>query len=774
MGTSGGEPRVLLNALKPMLGVVGDIRTPQEVLRVVGMMKDAEKLMSRCVYLNVLKSTCRQALLNEEKKTTLDKFLATGGWGILNKWLHEFTKAENFPVLLELIDVLKVMPVTIDLLKQGNTGKIIKQMTKLENIDVKKNAGSLIKQWKEMIRGGPEKKTSIDNENNAEAQQKNKDSPEEDISESVQTKRIRELETKGPPEKRSKIKIIEALPKLADSSGFMNALNAAAPIGIKKKRKNSYTKTALPLDEILNNKNSDKKLKLEAENLVLAPENQDPVHSPVDDILSNYKSPAVEAANLAFAAATSEQPVPDENSIARKKNKKKRNITWAVDEDLVKICYFELQEGERKSRHVENFSEARHLELMLEKQAMRSARRGADDKMFEMLRWSRLIPVDNAGVPNFMPGEKSREKFIQAEREKSVLAFIFLTKESLPDTPGEPDFDAEDHSNRSQPRLIPHDEDGTIFPVTKSSNKTDSVNSLGSTPIERRSSDDFSNASTSPLSPKQQTISSTGVSTAVQNIMSQLMRVNNNQFPSTNGSVQSSMAPVDSNMSSSLQGKPGMVPNPVFRHPLAKNHYDIGNNGMENIRPPLMQPPEMRGGQMGGPRFRGPSSQMHRGGFNMRNGPPLMRPRWDGPPMEQDWDNFNHHPDQFHNNFQNGPFNEFNNQNNGGFENNHRGRGRGFRPTGGRGRGHNDRPNVERDWNQGPPRGRRPNENFVFDGPRDRRIDVQRNRRDENDNREDDRNFERNRQVKKAVCQHFQTPRGCRLGDRCSFMHLQR
>lgn len=33
--TSGGEPRTLLNALKPMLGSLGDIRTPQEVVRVI-------------------------------------------------------------------------------------------------------------------------------------------------------------------------------------------------------------------------------------------------------------------------------------------------------------------------------------------------------------------------------------------------------------------------------------------------------------------------------------------------------------------------------------------------------------------------------------------------------------------------------------------------------------------------------------------------------------------------------------------------------------------
>ena len=33
--TSGGEPHTLLNALRPMLGSLGDIRTPQEVVRVI-------------------------------------------------------------------------------------------------------------------------------------------------------------------------------------------------------------------------------------------------------------------------------------------------------------------------------------------------------------------------------------------------------------------------------------------------------------------------------------------------------------------------------------------------------------------------------------------------------------------------------------------------------------------------------------------------------------------------------------------------------------------
>ena len=40
--------------------------------------------------------------------------------------------------------------------------------------------------------------------------------------------------------------------------------------------------------------------------------------------------------------------IVDEGSLARKKNKKKRNITWAPDDQIVKIRYFELLEGERK------------------------------------------------------------------------------------------------------------------------------------------------------------------------------------------------------------------------------------------------------------------------------------------------------------------------------------------------------------------------------------------------------------------------------------------
>ena len=57
-----------------------------------------------------------------------------------------------------------------------------------------------------------------------------------------------------------------------------------------------------------------------------------------------------EAANQALKEFDT-SVIVDEGSLARKKNKKKRNITWASDEKLVQVSYFELLPGERKGNN---------------------------------------------------------------------------------------------------------------------------------------------------------------------------------------------------------------------------------------------------------------------------------------------------------------------------------------------------------------------------------------------------------------------------------------
>ena len=39
-------------------------------------MKDAEKMMSRCIFLNVLRATCNQSKLNGNRTDTLDRYVS--------------------------------------------------------------------------------------------------------------------------------------------------------------------------------------------------------------------------------------------------------------------------------------------------------------------------------------------------------------------------------------------------------------------------------------------------------------------------------------------------------------------------------------------------------------------------------------------------------------------------------------------------------------------------------------------------------------------------
>jgi len=663
--------------------------------------------MSRCVYLNILKATCRQAKNNEEKKATLERFLLTGGWGILNKWLMEFTRSQNYPVLLELIDVLKIMPVTVDLLKQGNTGKLMKQMTKLENVEVKKSALQLIKQWKGMIRGGNENQESI--------------------------KRARDdVKPNGEkPEKRAKTGSNDK-GGISDSSGFMNALNASTTAPAKKKKRSNSKdfKTTLPLDEILR-PTEEKKLKLESEGDKVPENPQSP--EPNSDEASQallLVSPAVEAANQALKEFDT-TVIVDEGSLARKKNKKKRNITWATDDKLVQVSYFELLPGERKGVHKENFSLACQHELLLEKQALKNRR--SEDKMVELIQWNRLIPMDNAGVPNFTPGEKSREKYLQAEREKNVLAFIFLTRESLPNSPAEPDFDAEDHGAQTQPRTIPHDEDGTVFPTKNLNIPTIPPAATKVIPEEDKIP--------SPTT-KTPRVNPADVSPAVQNIMATLMK----NGPPNNNANQNGTTPSSPNNN---QQKP-MTANNNNSQPPAANTDAIPSILDSNI-------PNPRGGRGGmtGPRFRGGG----RGGGNFKNANGVSngpRPRWEGSqnmPPQEEWNNYEYENHENGNNYYNNNndnyennFHGKNNRSRGGGHfggpgfNNRGGSGRGYYRGGNRGGGNPNRGGGGGNW------GNNPNNN--------------------------NRNGPSNRG--KVMCQHFGTTRGCRNGDRCNFLHVRR
>lgn len=551
MSTSGGEPHTLLNALKPMLGCLGDIKAPQEVVRIISLMRDAEKLMSRCIYLNILKATISAAKESETASESLEKFMSVGGWNILNKWLVEAKKTENFPVLLELLEVLRDLPVNIDTLKQGNTGKIIKHLTKLENQDVKKLASGIVKQWMSLVRnqtGTSEKgdKPKLNGSANGEdtlqgskqavsstegkpaKRMRDNNSTDSNRSPQVEKKAKTLNEVKSDVKQSmaqknvSKTKVIPPQPKpvAMESAGFMNALTIAASAAPVRKRKrvstasktgttNTTTSTSSAtttkptytgiLDAILDSQsqthgqedgrekekeNKDKEVDSSGNNKSGSSPNGSPddTSAPSGDIgdFSKISEPSEKdnSPNAASQASTDTvtSAADDLEEKPAKKSKKGKRVTWPDDDaNLAIFHYFEMDEDERALvRHPVNFLDAAHNEMVRERQLVEQAKRLSEDIMAERIKWyrPRALTLEH----QMEKGSKSTQRQIQKTREASILADIFLTKSSLPDSPAEPEPDNQKGSPE-EPRVIPHDEKGTTHvpakaPVVSSNNSS--------------------------------------------------------------------------------------------------------------------------------------------------------------------------------------------------------------------------------------------------------------------------------------------------------------
>lgn len=125
-------------------------------------------------------------------------------------------------------------------------------------------------------------------------------------------------------------------------------------------------------------------------------------------------------------------------TIHRRKGPKK-SITWRPQDQLEEIRYFELDETERVNV-TKTFVDAKQMERTSERDAFLIASRKIDseDTMMEQMEWiTPLILIDD--VPELQYGTGSKEKEIQAEREKTCLKTIYFNRGMIPDSPHEPD-----------------------------------------------------------------------------------------------------------------------------------------------------------------------------------------------------------------------------------------------------------------------------------------------------------------------------------------------
>ncbi|XP_065917118.1 serine/threonine-protein phosphatase 1 regulatory subunit 10-like [Dysidea avara] len=408
---TGDGPESILHSMAPHLGIGGCIKSSEEVAAIVQAMKDARLMVNKCLLLNIIKATTADS--------TLESLMGLGGWSILNIWLSDSKKAQNVALLIQLMQVLIQLPVTVECLKQGNMGKLVKQLTKQDNQEVKTLASELLTKWMSIFKQSKGKK-------------------EEEHGDRA-PKRPRDLPTitgHVPPDKKAKNSPTKSKTTsttttgLTESSGFMNAISSqAAAVAKLKKPKRPPTK--------------------------LPHSSQAPTSSSTPTTSPSPQGTTTTADTKSHEEqdTTSNSKDSETNqSLDAEKGKSKKRVSFASDDQLTQIFYFEMDESERSVMRNRTFMDAAQAEKMREREAMENVKLLYHDNMIEMTSWTRPVRIDGVGsLVN--SGCLSEQRTIQMEREQKVLAQLFLSKESLPFSPAEPDPDSS--KEESEPKIIP-------------------------------------------------------------------------------------------------------------------------------------------------------------------------------------------------------------------------------------------------------------------------------------------------------------------------------
>lgn len=139
------DPMQLLRCLSVLLGPNGGILSRDQVGRLASLMtKFSKKLVSKCIYVLILKNT---------KTELIGMFMSEGGWALTNSWLADAIEARNWPLMKELLELLLMCPVDVERLKLNNCPKLVKGLSKdTTDRDVQLLASRLVAQWLQIVK----------------------------------------------------------------------------------------------------------------------------------------------------------------------------------------------------------------------------------------------------------------------------------------------------------------------------------------------------------------------------------------------------------------------------------------------------------------------------------------------------------------------------------------------------------------------------------------------------------------------------------------------
>ncbi|XP_025916612.1 serine/threonine-protein phosphatase 1 regulatory subunit 10, partial [Apteryx rowi] len=453
MGSGPIDPKELLKGLDCFLGRDGEVKNAEGITKIFNLMKDSQKMVSRCIYLNILLQTRAQDVLA--------KFIRVGGYKLLNTWLTGSKAANNVPFLQQILLTLQHLPLTVDHLKQVSAFLLAqnKSKTPAQEKPQEAKAEAKAEEMPEKKREKPKslrttapshakfRSTGLEMETPSLAPVKKMNSASTTDKYNLKPmpikrqnasalsgdnppaeKKYKPLNTTPNTTKEIKVKIIP--PQPMEGLGFLDALNSAPIPGIKiKKKKKVLSPTAA--------KPSPFEGKPVPEASAAKPSSPEPAATsePMETDRPGTPVPAVEVPEP-METASAEQGADgkaaegcSDASQLTKKGRKRKTVSWPEESKLREYFYFELDETERVNvNKIKDFGEAAKREMLMDRHAFETARRLSHDAMEEKVPWAypKLLELP---APLVLPGSGSRERFTQAEREKGILQELFLSKE---------------------------------------------------------------------------------------------------------------------------------------------------------------------------------------------------------------------------------------------------------------------------------------------------------------------------------------------------------
>lgn len=87
------------------------------------MSKYSKKLVSKCIYIQILKCT---------ETELLGQFMSVGGWSLVHSWLIDGVDSKNWPLVQELLELLLLCPVDVPRLQSNSAPKLVKGLSREE------------------------------------------------------------------------------------------------------------------------------------------------------------------------------------------------------------------------------------------------------------------------------------------------------------------------------------------------------------------------------------------------------------------------------------------------------------------------------------------------------------------------------------------------------------------------------------------------------------------------------------------------------------------